>query len=99
MFDLDKYRYLDFEEFINFCKEFELEPVPILEVNYTLDDNIETLVEKSKGFSLLNSKIYREGIVIRPIKELVDLQISSLFTNGRVSCKVVNPDYLLKFEE
>ena len=99
VFNLDKYEYLSFEDFINFCKEFELETVSILETDYLLDDNIDNLVEKSKGFSVLNTKIYREGIVIRPLKEMVDLQMSSLFTNGRVSFKAVNPDYLLKYEE
>ncbi|MEK6883181.1 MAG: RNA ligase (ATP) [Nanoarchaeota archaeon] len=99
VFNIDKYEYLNFEDFINFCKELEIETVSILETDYLLDDNIDNLVEKSKGFSVLNSKIYREGIVIRPLKEIIDLQMSSLFTNGRVSFKVVNPDYLLKYEE
>jgi len=32
------------------------------------------------------------------MKELVDLQMSSEFNNGRVSFKAINPEYLLKYE-
>ena len=99
VFNIDKYSYLNYSDFKDFCNDFNIEIVPLLEVGYSLENNIDNLVEKSKGFSQLNSKIYREGIVIRPLKELVDLQMSSLFNNGRVSFKAINPEYLLKYEE
>ena len=60
-----------------------LETVPILDTKFELSDNIDFLVEKAKGTSALNDKVYREGIVIRPLKEEFDFQI---------------PDYLLKHE-
>lgn len=99
VFNIDKYEYLSYVDFIGFCIEFDIEIVPVVEKVYNLENNIDKLVEKSKGFSELNSKVYREGIVIRPHEELIDLQMSSLFNNGRVSFKSINPDYLLKYEE
>jgi hypothetical protein len=99
VFNIDKFEYLNYQEAFTFLAVLDLEAVPVVGLFYELDDNIDNLIEKSKGFSLLNPKIYREGIVIRPMKELVDLQMSSEFNNGRVSFKAINPEYLLKYEE
>ena len=44
------------------------------------------MVELSKGKSVINPKIQREGIVAR-LKE------------KRFSFKIINPDFLLKFNE
>jgi RNA ligase (TIGR02306 family) len=99
VFNIDKFEYLNFKEFYEFVSLNDLECVSIIETDYELEDNIDKLIEKSKGFSMLNPKIYREGIVIRPLKELIDLQMSSEFNNGRVSFKAINPEYLLKYEE
>ena|SRR4030042_1821508 len=99
VFDIDGYKYYDFEEFKKMIESLGLETVPILETDYVLDDNIDNIIEKSKGLSVVNPKVFREGIVIRPLKEEIDLQLSQGFGNGRVTFKAVNPDYLLKFEE
>jgi hypothetical protein len=99
VFNIDKFEYLNYQDAFTFLAVLDLEAVPVVGLFYELDDNIDNLIEKSKGFSLLNPKIYREGIVIRPMKELVDLQMSSEFNNGRVSFKAINPEYLLKYEE
>jgi len=99
VFNIDKYEYLNFEDFRYFCKEFNIEMVPVIQIGYLLENDIDKLVEKSRGLSEINSKIFREGIVIRPEIERIDLQMSSLFNNGRVSFKAINPDYLLKYEE
>jgi RNA ligase (TIGR02306 family) len=97
VFDIDRFKYLNFREF-QFCmnKQLELETVPIITEEYDLDDNIENLVKMSIGRSLIYPKAWREGIVIRPIEEMIDLQMSSEFNNGRVSFKVVNPEYLIE---
>ena len=44
------------------------------------------------------AKIYREGIVIRPMKEIYDRDINGLVRN-RISFKVVSPEFLLKYDE
>ena len=99
VFDIDKYEYFSFESFIEFMRLLELQTVPVLTTNFYLTDDINTLVEMAKGFSVFNNKVYREGIVIRPVTESFDMQMSQGFGNGRLSFKVVNPEYLLKFEE
>jgi len=98
-FDINVYKYLDHEEFFKLINDMGLEIVPLLQSDYILSDNIDELIEKSKGTSVLNKKVFREGIVIRPLIETFDLQLSQGFGNGRLSFKVINPDYLLKFSD
>ncbi len=90
VFDIDKYEYLNFEDFKNTIESLKLKTVPVLDTNFSLINDIDKLVEKSIGTSVLH-KVQREGIVLRPITEMQD-------TLGRVSFKVVNPKFLLKFE-
>ena len=44
--------------------------------------------------SQLNPKIQREGVVLRPLAEEYDEDIG-----GRLSFKVINPRFLLKYDE
>lgn len=90
-YDIDKHKFLNLDEFITFLKELELKTVPVLETNYKLSNNIEELVELATGKSVLND-IQREGIVLRPVKEIVD-------NTGRISFKAINPKFLLKYDE
>jgi hypothetical protein len=39
----------------------------------------------------------REGIVVRPLREIYDCTVME-DNNGRISFKVVNPEYLIKNE-
>ena len=90
-FDIDAYKYIDFKEFVSLMKSLELKPVPIIEEEYILENDINKLVEMSIGKSLINPNGWREGIVIRSQKEQ--------FINGeRFSFKVVNPKFLLKYD-
>ncbi|MBU4077079.1 MAG: hypothetical protein KKI06_10310 [Euryarchaeota archaeon] len=99
VFNIDTYQYLDCILFQELIKKLELETVPVLEIGYSLEDNIDKLVEKSKGFSALNPKVFREGIVIRPLKEELDMHMANGFGNGRLTFKAINPEYLLKYDE
>lgn len=96
-FNLKSYRYMDFNEFVNLCKQLGLETVPILETDFSLIDDVDELVKKSEGSSVVNPKRLREGIVIRPVKECVDLEMARGFGSGRVSFKVTSREYLLKY--
>lgn len=98
VFDIDSFKYLDFEDFISFCKELKLETVPILNTDFILIDNIDELVKLATDKSIINKKSWREGIVIRPLKEIIDLQMSTGMANARVSFKCINPEYLLENE-
>ena len=92
VFDIDTYKYADFKEFTEFASKYGFETVPILNTDYILDNTVEELVELSKGTSTLNEEIQREGIIMRTLIECQDEEL------GRLSFKVVNPEYLLKYE-
>jgi RNA ligase (TIGR02306 family) len=89
VFDINEYRYYDFEEMLKIFNTLGVQSVPIIDVGIELTDNIDDLVELSKDVSMYNSKVQREGIVIRPMKERIDYEI------GRISFKVINPIYLI----
>lgn len=98
VFDIDKFKYLDFEDFKTACKEMGLEMVPIIAEDYVLINDIPALVNYATAKSALNKDVEREGVVIRPKKEMIDLAMATGFGNGRLSFKAVNPEYLLKYE-
>lgn len=81
-------------EMLAFCEINGLKTVPILDMNFKADfgektrnEIIDYMVEMSKGKSILNPKIEREGIVVR------------LNEDPRVSFKVINPNFLLQKED
>ncbi len=86
-------RYFDFEEFKNTINELALTTVPILDDNFVLNHDVPQLVTMSIGKSKLNESVWREGIVIRPKVEMEERHL------GRFSFKVINPEFLLKYDE
>ena len=90
--DHEKNYYFNHLEIDSFCAEHGLNMVPLLD-NYSfknlsdLGSTVQELVEFSKGKSVI-ADIPREGIVVRCIE------------NGKklLSFKVINPDFLLKFD-
>ncbi len=91
--NVDRYRLLDGPDSVELLKGLELESVPQLGP-LVLDHSVDELVALSEGASVLNPKIQREGIVLRPITEEYDEEIG-----GRLSFKVINPKFLLKYDE
>src|SRR5574343_40412 len=87
IFDIDKFEYFSYENMIKTYNELELQTVPIVDDNYILVNDIDTLVNLSIDKSKLAS-IQREGIVIR----LKELQNSNL-----ISFKSINPKFLLAY--
>ena len=65
--------------------------MPILDV-IGLDHTVDQLVEMSKANSVLKP-VKREGIIFRPIVEDTDRKL------GRLSFKVINPEFLLQHKE
>lgn len=90
MYDIDNHKYLNFDEFNSTLKKLELKTVPILYTDYKLVNDVQELVKLATGTSKLH-KVKREGIVIRPVQEKQDAM-------GRFSFKVLNPEFLLKYE-
>jgi len=91
IFDIDAYKYLDFQDFMDTMKKLELETVPVLTTDYVLENDIEKLVEMATRRSVINPKAWCEGIVIRSLKE-------QFISGERFSFKVINPKFLLKYD-
>jgi RNA ligase (TIGR02306 family) len=91
VYDVNNHRYLDYKDFIEFCKTYGLPTVPIIET-CIFDFMVEQLLDKAKG--KYSSGKDREGIVIRPTQEFY-----SEILSGRASFKALNNDFLEKDEE
>jgi len=98
-FDIQTFKYYDLNEFkILLENKLKLKTVPMVQYDFTLIDNIDDLVKLSMGVSKINPEGPREGIVIRPIKEIYDVTVME-DNNGRISFKVVNPEFLIRYDE
>jgi RNA ligase (TIGR02306 family) len=92
IFLINEGEYLSFYEFHDCIVVPGLKTVPILDDNFILDHTVDELLAMAEGYSVVNPKIRREGLVIRPIYEIID------FRFGRLSFKVINNKFLLKYE-
>lgn len=99
-FDIDKFEYLNFFDFNILLGELELPIVPIVALDYELENDIDAIIKMSIIRSSILKDVWAEGIVIRPYAEKIDLLLSNEnFNNGRVSFKAINPEFLLKYGE
>jgi RNA ligase (TIGR02306 family) len=98
LFDIAEYNYYSVDWFMVAVLEMGLETVPVLDMNFTLTDDMDALVKYSEGNSALNPSEKREGVVVRAFQEVLDLEMAKGFGSGRISFKVVNPQYLLDEE-
>ncbi len=100
IFDIDKFEHVSFDKFKLIINELALNTAPILEEKYLLETDIPTLVKKAKIRSITNPLAWAEGIVIRPHIEKYDKNFVNILGNiGRLSFKVINPEFLLKYDE
>ena len=92
IYDIDRSIYYDYEDFINFCNDYKLKTVPIINDNYKFKEipSVDFLLKLADGIYQTN-KQPQEGIVIRPRKEEI------LHKLGRFSFKVVNNKFLLAY--
>lgn len=90
--------YIQMDTMFAACKTVSIDTVPLLG-KITLGNNIDDLVKLAEGKSKLNPKIQREGIVVRPIRDIYRPDFARRFVNDRVSFKVINPKFLLKYED
>lgn len=99
-FDIDRFEYLPFEQFFDLMNKFELPTVPLISSDYELENDIDAIIRMATVKSKIYPVVWAEGIVIRPLKENLDLLISDEnFNRGRVSFKAINPEFLLKYGE
>jgi len=92
VFDIATGSYADVHA-IDIIKALNLISVPLVSVTKTLPPDIETLVKFATIQSIIAPSIPIEGMVIRPKHNINDARI------GRLSFKVLNPEYLLKYGE
>jgi len=99
VFDIPSYSYLNFHDAKEFFKRMDVEMVPIITEEFVVINDIPELVKFATAMSAVNPKIWREGIVVRPLVETLDMEMARDFGNGRFSFKVINPEYLLAYGE
>jgi len=99
-FDIDKYEYLNFNDFSNLLKQLDLPMVPLVALDYELENDIEAIIKRSTLKSLVNKDVWAEGIVIRSHQAPNDPNlINENLSNGILSFKAINPEFLLKYGE
>lgn len=91
VFNINTEQYLSFDGMHNFCLLYGFDECPLLATG-TLSDSMSDLISMSVGYSKLNEKTIREGVVIRPLDYKFEHKI------GRVSFKIINPNFSLKWE-
>lgn len=91
--NVDAYQLLDHGAMLAAIESMGLDGVPQLGT-MELKHGVDELVAYSEGMSVLNPKVQREGVVLRPLAEEYDEDIG-----GRLSFKVINPRFLLKYDE
>lgn len=92
IFDITHKKYFGWNDILTFCVKYEFFPVYLLEVFDFHFNNIDELVNYSKGNSFF-APIPREGVVIRSLDPMPP-------GNGManmMSFKVINPDFALKY--
>lgn len=99
-FDIDKYEYYNFSELKTLTEKLDLSMVPVLNDNYFLENDIDTIVKMATIRSTMAADVWAEGIVIRPYAEKTEaLLANDDYINGRVSFKAINPEFLLKYDD
>jgi RNA ligase (TIGR02306 family) len=86
VFDINKYRYLELNESIDFCKDIGLKMVPVFSEDFIMGHTHEELLALADGPCPLNPKVPREGLVFR---------LSG--SNPKISFKIISNAYLVKY--
>lgn len=92
VYKIENGKYLDYQDFIGFCKSLGVKTVPIVDDNFILPRSVDEFLLYAEGKSLLNSESEREGIVVRP-------KVEMQYGGTRLSFKVISNRYLLSERE
>ncbi len=93
IFDIDEFEYLDCNNFFKLVHKLHLKHVPIFHYSFMLHHSIDELLYFVNTSSNLNLMTLIEGMVFRPLKQIRDPKI------GRLSFKIINNEFLLKYGE
>lgn len=91
-YDTSNGKYLCHERLRDLLDLENLKMVPVVG-EFRLDHTVDQMVEFAQDFSVVRTDMPREGIVVRPVEEMMDP------TFGRVSFKVISPKFQLKYKE
>jgi RNA ligase (TIGR02306 family) len=85
IFDIDAQEYFGLPMFLTTAEHLlEIPTVPVLEMNFQLQDTIEDLLAYAEGKSVLNSNTEREGVVVRSHDRSISFKaISNIFLLGQ----------------
>lgn len=90
VYDIKRGVYLDYIDFRNIVDRLDLITVPLLARPGGEEWTVDRLVSLATFKSILNPKVWAEGLVFRPMVEGRDNK------GNRISFKVKNPEFLLK---
>lgn len=93
IYDIDAQKYVGFKQFEELCKEARINTVPVVDKGWVLGlliHDIDQAISYSTRKSVINHDVWVEGLIFRPIAEIIDKDL------GRLSFKVISPQYLLK---
>ncbi|MDD5589183.1 MAG: RNA ligase (ATP) [Candidatus Nanoarchaeia archaeon] len=94
IFDIDRYQYVNFDEFLKLAYQLDMKTVPIIENKFSIKNKtIDELLRMSDNFSIVSPSFSREGLVFKSIQEKWDMKI------GRIQFKVVSQEFLLENDE
>ena len=84
VWDINKGRYYNFDEFFEFCHKYQFEHVPLVDTKFALKDTVQEMLNYSNGTDELvpGVVVKREGVVIRRRD------------NPLIHFKVKSPEYL-----
>lgn len=95
--DMDgRKHFLPPQSFRTIIQNCGLQAVPYLGT-MRIGRNIDYYIDMSRGISKLSNETPREGIVIRPLQNVI-VGNDDRFVGGRLSFKAVNPDFLVKYK-
>ena len=95
VYDVTHQKYFSFNEMVEFCATYHFHMVPLLEIKDFDWIDVGAMLEASKGPSIFNTKIPREGIVIRSIEPMPPGDKMS----NMMSFKVINPNFDLMYNK
>lgn len=93
VYDFYNGHYFDWEEVKKLVLSWSLEAVPMVNDSYRLPQTVDEIIAFTTRKSVINPAVWSEGLVFRPQTETYDEDL------GRLSFKVVNPEYLLVYGE
>lgn len=92
VYNIVESRFLNLSELIPFVENIGMKTVPVLLSDYVLETDVEGLLEFAEGKSVIFPEAEREGVVLRPLKESLEVIQGTL---QRFSFKAISNKYLL----